>query len=202
MLIFAIDENERVLKDMEKKLKEAIPEAGIHSFLRPEDALFALQKRVSPKNRLEVRCFGYFDVMWQGQPLIFARKQSKELLAYLIDREGAACSSGEIALALWEDEVDEKSEKNRIRVLINDLKNTLKGIGMEDVLIRDRREIAVNRELLDCDYYRLLKGDMTTLDSYMGEYMKQYGWAELTNGRLHLIAQDNDEYRNSYVLYM
>lgn len=202
MLIIAIDENERVLKDMEKKLKEAIPEAGIHSFLRPEDALVELEKRVSPKNRLEVRCFGYFDVMWQGQPLIFARKQSKELLAYLIDREGAACGSGEIALALWEDDVDEKAEKNRIRVLINDLKNTLKGIGMEDVLIRDKREIAINRELLDCDYYRLLNGDMTTLDSYMGEYMKQYGWAELTNGRLHLIAQEDEGDRNSYVLYM
>ena len=152
-------------------------------------------------DRLDVHCFGYFDVYWHDEPLVFGRKQSKELLAYLIDREGAACSSGEIGLALWEDDADEKAEKNRIRVLINDLKNTLKNIGIEDALIRDKREIAIKKDYLDCDYYRLLDGDMDALNSYHGEYMKQYGWAELTNARLHFIKNDNEKTKNGRGLW-
>ncbi len=156
----------------------------------------------SKEEKLEVRCFGYFDVYFEGKPVVFKRKQSKELFAYLIDRNGAACSSGEIALALWEDEeVDERSEKNRIRVLINDLKNTLKQIGMADVLIRESRELAVRKELLDCDYYRMLGGDEDVTNSYQGEYMVQYGWAEVTNGRLSFIKESKPRFHNTSVLY-
>lgn len=135
--------------------------------------------------KLVVKCFGHFDVSWRGRPLIFARKQSKELFAYLVDRRGASCTSGEIAAALWKEGVDKKAEQNRIRVLVNDLKNTLKAVGMEKVLIREHRELAVRKDLLDCDYYRMLEGDMEALNSYRGEYMTEYSWAELTNGNLY-----------------
>ena len=153
------------------------------------------------RQKLEVKCFGYFDVFYRGDPLIFKRKQSKELLAYLIDRNGAACSSGEIALALWEDEdIEKQNENNRVRVLINDLKNTLKTIGMDNVLIREKREIAIKRELIDCDYYRFLGGNDDELDSYRGEYMSQYPWAELTNGRLEFMTKERPTERNTSVL--
>lgn len=135
--------------------------------------------------KLVVKCFGHFDVYWHGEPLIFSRKQSKELLAYLIDRKGAACTPGEIALALWQEGGDTKAEQNRIRVIINDVKNTLKEIGMEQVLIREHREIAIRRELIDCDYYRMLEGDMDSLNEYSGQYMVEYSWAELKNGAIH-----------------
>ena len=136
------------------------------------------------KGKLVVRCFGHFDVFWQGKPLIFARKQSKELLAYLIDRGGASCTSGEIATALWKEGQDSRAEQNRIRVLVNDLRSTLRSIGMEDVLIREHRELAIRRDLLECDYYRMLEGNADKLNSYRGKYMVDYGWAELTNANL------------------
>ncbi|MBE5825599.1 MAG: hypothetical protein E7307_03085 [Butyrivibrio sp.] len=141
------------------------------------------------KDKLVVKCFGHFDVYWHGEPVIFQRRQSKEILAYLIDREGAACTPGEIALALWQDGGDTKAEQNRIRVIINDLKNTLKSIGMEQVLIREHREIAIRRDLVDCDYYRLLEGDMEAINEFRGQYMAEYSWAEMRNKSLH---RDND----------
>lgn len=139
----------------------------------------------SVPGKLVIKCFGHFDVYWKDKPLIFARKQSKELLAYLIDREGAACTPGEIALALWQEGGDTKTEQNRIRVLISDLRNTLKEIGMENVLIREHREIAIRRDLVDCDYYRMLDGDMDAANEYRGEYMLQYSWAETKNAAIH-----------------
>ena len=55
---------------------------------------------------------------------------------------------------------------------------------MEDVLIREHRELAIRKGLVDCDYYRMLDGDMEALNSYNGKYMSDYSWAELTNAKL------------------
>ena len=138
----------------------------------------------APTGKLRVRCFGHFEVFWHDQPVIFMREQSKELFAFLIDREGAACTAEEIAAALWENESDMKAAGERIRKVISDLKKTFQEIGMEDVLIRQRRQAAVRRDLIDCDYYRMLEGDMTAVNAYCGEYMSDYSWAELTAGRI------------------
>ena len=134
--------------------------------------------------RLQVRCFGHFEVFLNGEPVIFRRKQSKELLAYLIDREGRACTAEEIAAALWENESNMEAAKHRLRNLLSDLRETLHQIGMEDILIRKRRQLAIRRDMLDCDYYRMLDGDMEALNSYRGAYMTEYSWAEPTLGWL------------------
>ena len=173
--------------DFALRLKGVAPDTRI--IFVSGDELYELKSlpefRKADRKKLEIRGFGQFDIFWQGKPLIFARKQSKELLAYLVDREGAACTSGEIATALWKEGEDTASEKNRIRVLVNDLRTTLRKIGMEDVIIRDHRELAIRRELVDCDYYSMLEGDRNALKAYRGKYMEDYSWAELTNANLY-----------------
>lgn len=136
-------------------------------------------------DKLEVHCFGYFEVFYQGKPVIFQRKQTKELLAFLIDREGAACTADDIAAGIWEDELDITPIKQRIRNLISDLKNTLEQIGMEKVLIRSHNQLAIRRDMVDCDYYKMLAGDMAYVNAFRGEYMTDYPWAELTAGKLY-----------------
>ena len=134
---------------------------------------------------LWVRCFGSFEVFWERQPLRFARRQTRELLAYLIDREGALCTTEEIIGVLWEDELDMAAAKNRLRQLIMDLKKTLCAIGMEEILVRRNGQLAVLTDRIPCDYYRMLAGDMQSVNAWCGEYMSQYSWAEMTEGRLH-----------------
>ena len=136
-------------------------------------------------NRLRVQCFGYFEVFWRGEPLRFARRRTKEFLAYLVDRRGAFCAMEDVISALWGDVDDMKNAKHRVRNFISDLRETLKGIGMEDVLIRRTNNIAIRTELLDCDYYRMLEGDMAAVNAFRGEYMTNYSWAELTAGNLY-----------------
>lgn len=135
--------------------------------------------------RLKVQCFGAFDVFWKDQPLLFGRKQTKELFAYLIDREGESCTAEEISAALWENETNMRTTKTRIRQLISDMKSTLSKIGMEQLLVRRSGQLAIRRDMVDCDYYRMLEGDMEAVNSYRGEYMSRYSWAELTKGRLY-----------------
>lgn len=152
--------------------------------IREELDALGLPPAASQTDKLVVQCFGWFEVFWHGEPLMFQRKQTKELLAYLIDREGTACTAEEIASALWENEGDIRAVKQRIRNLLTDLRITLRGIGMEDVLIRERRQLAIRQDMVDCDYYRMREGDVAALNAFDGEYMKQYSWAELTTGKL------------------
>ena len=136
-------------------------------------------------DKLQVRCFGYFEVFWQGKPVSFGRKQTKELLAFLIDRNGI-CSSEEISDALWEGDTDIRACKTRLRSLLHDLKGTLSKIGTNHLIIRRRGSVGIDSSCLDCDYYRFLKGDIQAVNSFYGEYMKQYSWAESTLGRILL----------------
>lgn len=153
--------------------------------VREELAYLAEFTAPPPKpEALIVRCFGYFEVFWKGKPLHFQRNQTKELLAYLISRDGAACTNEEISTALWEDEANPRATSNRVRTLYSDLNLTLKEIGIEDALIRHRGSIAVNRERFDCDFFRMQNGDVDAINSFRGEFMVQYSWAEMTAGML------------------
>lgn len=134
-------------------------------------------------DKLQVKCFGYFEVYWQGKAVAFDRKKTKELFAYLIDRNGI-CTSEEIADALWEGDPDIQACKTRIRGLLHDLKKTLAFIGLDHIMIRKRDRIGLQTDQIECDYYRFLKGDIQAINAFRGEYMKQYSWAEETLGRL------------------
>ncbi|MBE5959717.1 MAG: response regulator [Lachnospiraceae bacterium] len=175
----------------EKYAVEAFKTRACGYLLKPLDAVdvkeeldYIIEESTGKQsNRIVASCFGHFDLYWNGEPLIFSRRKSKELLAYLIYRNGAACSSGEIGLALWEETDDAKAEQNRIRVLINDIKGTLKELGIENLLIREHRQLAIKKEMIECDYYKMLEGDMNVMNSYNGKFMEDYHWADLS--RVH-----------------
>lgn len=136
-------------------------------------------------NKLYIRCFGNFEVFWNEKPLSFKRRKSKELLGYLVDRKGALCSAEEIVSVLWEDESNLKNGKHKLRNLLSDLKAALSEIGEEHIMIRQRGGMAIDRNAVDCDYYRMLDGDIRAVNAFKGEYMTQYSWAELTTSQLY-----------------
>lgn len=146
------------------------------------------QLRYPPKpvidKRLRVQCFGNFEVFSNDTLLSFRYSKTKELLAYLIDRRGAAISSGELLGTLWEDDVLTESRKNQLRNCKLDLSRILKSVDAEDVVVRLRHSCAVDVSKLDCDYFRFLQGDIAAVNTYRGEYMSQYTWAEMTLGAL------------------
>lgn len=138
---------------------------------------------------LRVQCFGNFEVFFQNTPLVFRYAKTKELLAYLVDRKGAAISPGELIAVLWEDEKVTESMKSQLRNLLSDLKHTLREHGVEDVLKKANRCFAVDTERLDCDYYGFMHSEAWAINAYYGEYMSQYSWAEMTLGALGLYEK-------------
>ena len=133
---------------------------------------------------LRVQCFGNFEVFAAGKPVGFAYQKTKELLAYLVDRRGAACNTAELCAVLWEDRPDCAELRKYLRKLLPDLSHSLSAAGAEEILIKRRNSFAVATDRLDCDYYRLLSRDVAAINTYTGEYMTQYSWAEMTLGSI------------------
>ena len=129
---------------------------------------------------LTAKCFGSFEIYINGEKLTFKRSKTKELLAFLIDRNGAGVTIAQISVALWENDQDQKKQ-NYIHQLFRDLRQSLEAVGVDEIFERNNYFYSVNPEKIDCDYYSYLK---TGKPEFHGEYMSQYSWAEETCGLL------------------
>lgn len=139
-----------------------------------------LYKDSGRDKRVRVQTFGGFDVFVDGKPLEFKRSKSKELLAYLIDRHGANVTTGELCAALWEDEMGGAGQKSYLRTLLSDLRASLRRAGAGEILRKGFDSVAIVPELLDCDSYRFLEGDLQAVNSYRHDYLPAYSWAEFS----------------------
>lgn len=129
---------------------------------------------------LTIHCFGEFEVYSHGELVHFPRRKSKELLAYLVDRQGAAVNGRTIAASLWGDGEIEKS-LNYLRQISLNLRQVLESAGAKDVFEASNKQYLLKTEQIDCDYFRYLKNGTPV---FQGEYMTQYSWAEETCGLL------------------
>lgn len=121
--------------------------------------------------KIRIQCFGTFEVFADGKPMQFERTKTKELLAYLVNANGAVCSNNEIIVNLWDDDENHDSYFKKLRM---DLLDTLEKYGCSDILYRRRGGLGVVPERIDCDYYEWRRQNQ---GEYHGEYMKQYLWS-------------------------
>ena len=156
-------------------------------------------KSTNNNKKLRVQCFGNFEVFdMQNKPLKFARKKSKELFAYMIDRSGAMIDIDQIRTILWEETEDLDVKKSYTRTLLADIRKTLTNAGCEDVMISRRNDYGLEMSRISCDYFDFLYAikhwknedeksslaNHAALALFNGEYMSQYSWAEGTLGLL------------------
>ena len=126
---------------------------------------------------LTIKCFGNFEVLYNGEILSFKRKKAKELLAVLVDRNGAGMTAKQICAILFPGDTDDGKNAAYLRQLVLDLKNTLKTVGAESVLCHETPCYRIDTNLIKCDYLTYLE---TGKPEFYGEYMTQYSWAEET----------------------
>ena len=138
------------------------------------DNIKGLRQREKP---LTVKCFGNFEVYAKDENLVFKRMKTKELFAFLVDRNGAGMTAKQICSVLFPDDTDDTKNAAYLRQLVMDLKNTLKAVGAESVLCHETPCYHVDTSLIKCDYISYLE---TGKPEFRGEYMTQYSWAEET----------------------
>lgn len=135
----------------------------------------------SPRT-VRIQTFGNFGVFLNDSMLTFEREKAKELLAYLVDRHGSPVTTEQIATLLWEDEPYDRKLKNKTTTIISSLRSTLREYGVEDILIKTWNNLALDVSKVKCDAYDFEKGDLAAINSFRGEYMSNYSWAEFTVG--------------------
>ncbi len=140
---------------------------------------------------ISARTFGEFDLLIDGKPVVFSRARSKELLAYLIDRQGGYVTRANAFAALWEDGLYDRSMQKQLDVVIRSLRTTLAEYGVGDLLELRRGAMRILPEKLDCDLYRFFNGDADTVNAYRGEYMSAYSWANMTESHLDRLRGDS-----------
>ena len=140
-----------------------------------------LRRPISAPKRLQIRTFGNFEVLYNNTPLRFKYQKTKEMLAYLVDRKGAMCSTDEIIAVLFDDSSDHKAYYQRIR---SDLLASFTAVGLEKLILQQKGMLGLDVSGVDCDYYDYLSGRSPLAKLYHGEYMAQYSFAEVTNAEL------------------
>ncbi|MBR1759029.1 MAG: response regulator [Lachnospiraceae bacterium] len=144
---------------------------------------FARQKE-KKRVHVEARTFGEFDLFVDGKPVMFTRAKAKELLAYLIDRQGASVSRKQVFAVLWEDLVYDRSRQKYLDVIIRSLRETLAEYQVEDLVQLEKGMLRICPEKLECDAYRFFQGDVEAINAYRGEYMSAYPWASMSEAYL------------------
>ena len=135
------------------------------------------------KHLVKVQTFGNFEVFVDDKILKFEREKAKEVFAYLIDRHGSSVTTKEIAMILYEDADYDQKTKNVVTKIVSSLRNTFKNAGVEDILVKTWNHLAIDISKIKCDAYDFESGDVTAVNSFRGEYMKDYSWAEFTTGQ-------------------
>lgn len=132
------------------------------------------------ENLIKVKTFGDFEVFLNGKPVEFERSKAKELLAYLVDRKGTSVTTERIASILFEDRDYDRTVKNMTTTIISSLRKTLKKYDIEYILVKSWNQIAIDVNKIKCDAYDFEKYDLLAINSYEGDYMYGYSWAEFS----------------------
>ncbi len=142
---------------------------------------YVLQMPVYDDKKPYIHTFGNFDVYVGNRPIEFKRKKSKEVLAYLVDREGSWVTNKELVVALWDDTgTTDTAFSKYITLLVNEMVADLENAGIAHIVERQRGKVRLLKDEVACDYYEYLNGDEQAIGRFHLEYVSQYSWGEET----------------------
>ena len=133
------------------------------------------------------RTFGDFEIFIDGRPAVFKRKKARELVAYLVDKDGSMVDDSDLLRDMWNK--DDKATKSYLRILKAEVIRVFTDAGYSDAIVKQRGLIGIRTDKVKCDLFDALKTAPPMLKEYRGEYMRQYGWAQRTRENLDRTIQ-------------
>lgn len=172
---FKVDASDYIIKPAnEEQIRHAL-----------KNLRYTIDENIAEKEnqRIKINCFGNFEIFIDEKPVKFRFEKTKELLAYLVHRKGARCTSKEISAILWEDE----GHDSYYRMLKKDLQDVLNNLGCGEIIYSSRGQIGlIHLECIQCDYLIWVENAAIGSKLYHGEYMAQYSWAEEVNALIEM----------------
>ena len=159
--------------------------------LAEELALVCKEPPAPTPAHIRVRTFGEFDVYVDGKPVSFKLAKAKEILAFLVDKQGAGVTRAELFAAVWEDRPYDRKMQKQADVYIRSLRETLREYGIPEIVEMEKGVLRVKPETFLCDAYLFFSGDNDAINAYRGEYMSAYSWASISEGALSRRSSKN-----------
>lgn len=187
-----VDENIRIIfvTAFEQYALQAFGVDAIGYLLKPycaEDIEKELKKayyvKPVPKTEIQIYTMPDFVVMVGGIQLRLGQTKQEELLAFLVDRGEMGVTKGEAIECLWSGYCSDSV----YWTTMSRLKATLDEEGIADLILSNGQRKFINREIVECDLYRMLDGDRATIEQYNGEYMTRFVWAKERRKQLDKI---------------
>ena len=139
------------------------------------------------KKRVKIQTIPDFVVWVDGERFTLGRAKVEELFAFLVDQGDAGATAGEIIDALWPGRMNDENTLALCRVTFKRLVDALKERSIAYIVQSEGRKKYLETKQVECDLYRFLNGDAEVINSYCGEYMREYSWAETRNAQLNGI---------------
>lgn len=134
-----------------------------------KNALAHLRYPIDEKHlRVVIQCLSGFEIFCDKKPVSFKYNRTKEMLAYLVYKNGADCTTLDIIAALFGDDV-KRSYFNQLRA---DLIDSLNELGISDIIRVNRGSLGINKNRVSCDYFDYLDGksNRKQIYDYFGDY--------------------------------
>lgn len=115
-----------------------------------------LRSRRTIRNSVKpfIRCAGDFEVYVHGEALTWKNSKAKEILAFLVYKQGVPVSWEKIANAIWPDYDSEKAQTN-FHATTYLLRKRLAEAGISAIHENARGNYRVVSEQVDCDFWQL-----------------------------------------------
>ena len=156
--------------------------------LAAEVAYAGREQHPSAPAHIHIKTFGAFDVYVNDRLVSFKLAKAKELLAYLVDKQGSGVTRAELFAAVWEDGLYDRRMQKQLDVYIRSLRETLQEYGIPEIMKMEKGVLRVKPETFICDAYLFYSGDSDAINAYRGEYMSSYSWASMTEAILYWKA--------------
>ncbi|MBP0987732.1 MAG: response regulator [Oscillospiraceae bacterium] len=124
------------------------------------EALQWLRKPVALNKSLKINCTNGFTVESRSGILSFQKKLTQQIFAYLCYKNGISASNDELLTVFYDGDI---TKQDQLRKYTKDMRDTLSGVGAEDVLNKKRGEIGVFMDKIET------VGELSSLPEY-------YGW--------------------------
>ena len=166
-----IDENIRIIfvTAYENYALQAFGVDAIGYLLKPyaaEDIQKELEKayfiRKRPKKNIIIQTIPDLNICVDGIPVSLGHTKQEELLALLVDRGETGITKADAIACLWEG----YSSDNIYWTTMSRLKGMLEEAGIAEILITKGQTKCINTELLECDLYQMLDGDVSVIARY------------------------------------
>lgn len=118
--------------------------------------LLKTRKTAKGLGNLFIQCLGEFEVFLNGEAMTWKNSKAKEVLAFLVHKNGVPVGWEKIADAVWPDFNSEKAQTN-FHATTYLLRKKLAEVGISHILECARGNYRIVTDKVNCDIYKLEK---------------------------------------------